>query len=129
MVQLRARDHGIFIGELPTGARNKITDVPGVTVGHVTIRDGAGVNTGVTAVLPHQGDLFRDKVLAASAVINGFGKTAGLIQVEELGTLEAGKKADIAVLSGDIFATPVERARELTVDLTLVDGTIVHSAL
>lgn len=52
-----------------------------------------------------------------------------LLREEELGTLEAGKKADIAVLSGDIFATPVERARELTVDLTLVDGRIVHSAL
>ena len=79
---------GLRVGRGSPGPRNLISDVPGVTVGHVTIRDGAGVNTGVTAVLPHQGDLFRDKVLAASAVINGFGKTAGLIQVEELGTIE-----------------------------------------
>lgn len=79
---------GLRVGRGSPGPRNLISDVPGVTVGHVTIRDGADVNTGVTAVLPHQGDLFRDKVLAASAVINGFGKTAGLIQVEELGTIE-----------------------------------------
>lgn len=78
---------GIRIGSGTPGPRNLITDVPGVTVGHVTIQDGT-VNTGVTAVLPHQGNLFRDKVMAASAVINGFGKTMGLVQVEELGTIE-----------------------------------------
>lgn len=79
---------GLTVGRGTPGPRNLISDVPGVTVGHVTIRDGANVNTGVTAVLPHGGDLFRDKVLAASVVINGFGKTIGLVQVEELGTVE-----------------------------------------
>jgi len=79
---------GWTIGVGRPGCRNLISDVPGVAVGHVTIRDGAGVNTGVTAVLPHSGNLFRDKVLAASVVINGFGKTIGLVQVEELGTIE-----------------------------------------
>ena len=79
---------GLTIGRGTPGHRNLITDVPGVTVGHATIRDGGSVNTGVTAVLPHGGNLFRDKVLAASAVINGFGKTIGLMQVEELGTIE-----------------------------------------
>ena len=79
---------GLTIGRGTPGPRNLITDVPGVTVGHATIQDGGSVNTGVTAVLPHGGNLFRDKVLAASAVINGFGKTIGLVQVEELGTIE-----------------------------------------
>nr|WP_325213444.1 P1 family peptidase [uncultured Oscillibacter sp.] len=79
---------GLTVGRGTPGPRNLISDVPGVTVGHVTIQDGAGVNTGVTAVLPHGGNLFRDKVLAASVVINGFGKTIGLVQVEELGTIE-----------------------------------------
>lgn len=70
------------------GPRNLITDVPGVLVSHATHHDG-DVNTGVTAVLPRPSDWFRDKVMAGASVINGFGKTAGLIQVDELGTLEA----------------------------------------
>ena len=77
----------IRIGHLPHGARNKISDVAGVTVGHCTLADGA-VQTGVTALLPHGGDTFHDKLLAASYVINGFGKTTGLVQIDELGTLE-----------------------------------------
>jgi D-aminopeptidase len=72
---------------LPAGERNSIADVPGVTVGHVTLI-GGDVRTGVTAVLPHQGDPFRDKVVAAACVLNGFGKSTGLMQVNELGTLE-----------------------------------------
>lgn len=79
---------GIRIGRLPQGKRNLITDVPGVTVGHVTLRDGGDINTGVTAILPHGGNLFLDKVMGASVVLNGFGKTIGLVQVEELGTIE-----------------------------------------
>lgn len=71
----------------PHGKRNLITDVEGVSVGHCTIADG-DIQTGVTAILPHQGDLFHDKVMAASHVINGFGKSIGLVQVDELGTLE-----------------------------------------
>ena len=70
-----------------SGKLNKITDVPGVTVGHVTKKDGE-INTGVTAILPHQGNMFKDKVMAGVSVINGFGKSAGLIQIEELGTIE-----------------------------------------
>lgn len=82
-----ARELGIgFHGE-PAGALNAITDVPGVRVGHHTLR-GAGLATGVTAVLPHGGDLFRHKPRAAVEVINGFGKSVGLMQVAELGTLE-----------------------------------------
>ena len=75
------------IGDLPAGARNAITDVPGVRVGHCTLADGA-VQTGVTVVLPHAGDPYLDKVPAAAAVINGFGKSIGLVQVDELGVLE-----------------------------------------
>ena len=72
---------------MPHGPRNKISDVPGVTVGHCTLAQGE-VQTGVTALLPHPGDTFHQKVAAASCVINGFGKTIGLVQIDELGTLE-----------------------------------------
>lgn len=74
-------------GEINKGKRNLITDVPGVRVGHVTLSDGA-VQTGVTAIIPGPGSAFREKFPAAMHVINGFGKSAGLIQVDELGTLE-----------------------------------------
>jgi D-aminopeptidase len=84
---MRARDLGLACGSLPTGSRNSIADVPGVTVGHATLI-GGDVCTGVTAVLPHDGNLFRDKPVAAGFVLNGFGKSAGLVQVNELGTLE-----------------------------------------
>ena len=72
---------------LPSGPRNLITDVAGVRVGHATVQQGE-VNTGATAVLPHPGNLFLDKVMASAAVINGFGKSAGILQVQELGTIE-----------------------------------------
>ena len=81
------KNRGIRVGKLPCGPLDKISDVPGVTVGHCTLSDGE-VQTGVTALLPHPGDIFHDKVMAASHVINGFGKTTGLVQIEELGTLE-----------------------------------------
>lgn len=84
---MRARDLGLACGSLPPGPRNAITDVPGVRVGHATVRRGEA-RTGVTAILPHGGNLFLDKPLAAADVLNGFGKSVGLMQVEELGTLE-----------------------------------------
>lgn len=87
MAHRRITDFGIHIGTLPRGARNAITDVPGVTVGQVTI-DTAAHKTGVTVVIPAQGCLFREKVVGASCVINGFGKTLGLMQIDELGTIE-----------------------------------------
>jgi D-aminopeptidase len=86
-VTRRFRDFGISAGVMPTGPRNSITDVPDVRVGHVTLREG-GANTGVTAIIPAPGNLFEDKLTAAVEVINGFGKSAGLVQVAELGTLE-----------------------------------------
>lgn len=85
----RAREAGIEIGILPTGPLNAITDVAGVTVGHVTLVEGSNIRTGVTAVLPHGGNLFQDKVPAGFAVANGFGKFMGSTQVEELGEIES----------------------------------------
>jgi len=84
----RARDIGITIGILPTGANNAITDVRGVTVGQTTIIKGENVRTGVTAILPHNGNLFKEKVPGAVFIGNGFGKLAGSTQVNELGEIE-----------------------------------------
>lgn len=84
----RARETGIEIGVLQPGPLNAITDVAGVKVGHVTIRRGAQVNTGVTAILPHAGNLFQDKVPAGFVAENAFGKFMGSTQVVELGELE-----------------------------------------
>ena len=84
----RARDYGIEIGMLRTGSNNAITDVPGVKVGHVTLIEGESVRTGVTAILPHDENIFQQKVPAGIFVGNGFGKLAGYTQVEELGNLE-----------------------------------------
>lgn len=86
--QQRARDLGIRIGVLPVGTFNSITDVPGVKVGHTTIVEGSSIRTGVTAILPHDGNMFQEKVPAAIFVGNGFGKLAGSTQVMELGNLE-----------------------------------------
>ncbi|MDF2035869.1 P1 family peptidase [Cytobacillus oceanisediminis] len=90
---MKIRERGVTIGKLQPGKKNCITDVEGVLVGQFTLDypldDGQHVCTGVTAVLPHGGNLFREKVPAASYVINGFGKTTGLVQVEELGLIES----------------------------------------
>jgi len=93
----RARDIGIHLGILRPGRFNAITDVAGVMVGHVTLMEGEGplipgtgpVRTGVTAILPHGGNLYREKVPAGAFVLNGFGKSTGFIQVNEVGNLEA----------------------------------------
>jgi D-aminopeptidase len=85
----RARDLGLTIGSIPTGPLNAITDVGGVKVGHTTIMRGDSINTGITAILAHGGNPFRDKVPAAIVVGNGFGKLAGSTQVNELGELES----------------------------------------
>ena len=75
------------VGALAAGPLGTIADVAGVTVGHYTLDEGA-VQTGVTVVRPHDGDVYRCKVPAAASVINGFGKSIGLVQVDELGVLE-----------------------------------------
>lgn len=93
---MRVRDFGIQPGRLPAGALNAITDVPGVRVGHVTLISGDGalqegvgpIRTGVTAILPHAGNLFREKVAAGVHTVNGFGKPMGFEQIRELGVIE-----------------------------------------
>jgi len=84
----RSRDLGIVPGVLAPGKLNAITDVEGVRVGHVTVIEGEQVRTGVTAILPHAGNVFQDKVAGAAFVGNAFGKLAGSTQVNELGTIE-----------------------------------------
>jgi D-aminopeptidase len=84
----RARDIGIDVGVLPTGPLNAITDVSGVRVGHTTLIKGNTIRTGITAILPHDGNLYQEKAPAAISVANGFGKLAGYTQVDEVGTIE-----------------------------------------
>lgn len=86
--QMRLRDAGINLGTLRPGKLNTITDVPGVQVGHTTLIIGDSIRTGVTAIIPHDGNVFQQKLPAAIHIGNGFGKLAGYSQVEELGTLE-----------------------------------------
>jgi D-aminopeptidase len=93
----RYRDLGLVIGQLPTGSQNAMTDVGGVCVGHATLIEGQGrllpgvgpVRTGVTAIMPHPGDIFRDKVAAAIHRLNGFGEVTGADQVREMGVIES----------------------------------------
>ena len=84
----RARDYGIEIGVLQTGVNNTITDVKGVSVGHTTLIQGQDIRTGVTAILPHQGNPYQMKLPAAIYIGNGYGKLAGYSQVKELGYIE-----------------------------------------
>jgi D-aminopeptidase len=84
----RARDLGIVVGVLSPGALNSITDVTGVQVGHATVIRGDNIRTGVTAILPHNGNMFREKVPGAVFIGNAFGKLAGSTQVNELGEIE-----------------------------------------
>lgn len=86
--QERLRDYGIELGVLSPGEYNAITDVSGVSVGHFTLIKGQDIRTGVTAIVPHQGNVFQEKVPAAIYVGNGFGKLSGYTQVKELGNIE-----------------------------------------
>jgi D-aminopeptidase len=107
----RLREFGIKTGILPPGPLNAITDVAGVRVGHVTLIQGSDIRTGVTAILPHEGNVFQDKVPAAIAVANGFGKLMGFTQVEELGTIET------PVLLTNTLSVPA--AAEAVIEYTL----------
>ena len=84
----RARDYGIEIGVFETGSFNAITDVKGVSVGHTTLIEGDDIRTGITAIIPHPGNIYQDKLPAAVYIGNGFGKMTGYSQVEELGNIE-----------------------------------------
>jgi D-aminopeptidase len=107
----RARDLGIEPGIFPSGPQNGISDVSGVLVGHVTRIEDIAVRTGATAVLPHEGDLFAERVPAGLAVANGFGKMMGATQLAELGEIET------PILLTNTFAVP--RAAEAILDWTL----------
>lgn len=86
--RVRARALGVTVGSAVTGEWNAITDVPGVKVGHATLHEGTEIHTGVTVIVPHGGNLFKEKVPAAIVVGNGFGKLVGSTQVNELGSIE-----------------------------------------
>ena len=88
MSRIRARELGVKLGTLPVGKYNAITDVEGVGVGHSTLIEGDSVRTGVTAIMPHQGNLYEEKVTAAADVLNGYGKTVGLTQIKFEGNIE-----------------------------------------
>src|SRR6266540_3564267 len=107
----RAREWGIAPGILPVGKWNSITDVHGVKVGHVTLIEGDDVRTGITAILPQDGNLYQDRVPAGIVVGNGFGKLMGLTQVNELGEIET------PILLTNTLAVP--RAAEAAIDWTL----------
>ena len=111
VARCRARDLGLRPGQFAPGPLNAITDVAGVLVGHVTRIEGEAVRTGVTAIRPHGGNLFRERVPAGLAVMNGFGKLAGATQLQELGELETP-----IVLTNTLA---VGRAMEAVADWTL----------
>ena len=107
------------------GTLNLITDVPGVRVGHTTRTDPEkGVHTGCTVILPHSGNLFRDKCMAGAAVLNGFGKSAGLIQVEELGTIETPIVLTSTFSVGTALNALVHRAIDENPEIGVTTGTV-----
>ncbi|MDM8003309.1 MAG: P1 family peptidase, partial [Bacteroidota bacterium] len=109
----RARDYGIEIGVLRPGNYNAITDVPGVKVGQFTLKEGDSVKTGVTAIPPHDGNIFQQKVPAGIFVGNGFGKLTGYTQVEELGNLET------PIVLTNTLSVPVAAAAVIEYTLSL----------
>src|SRR5689334_4001086 len=130
--RLRARDLGVTLGQMPPGPNNAITDVGDVRVGHVTLHSGEGtrregvgpVRTGVTVVLPHPGNLFRDKVVAAIHVINGFGKLVGITQVEELGVIETPITLTNTLSVGAAFEGLVEHALRTNPEIGLTTSSV-----
>lgn len=122
--QRRIRDYGIQIGALPVGPRNAISDVADVMVGHTTLNNEPHIRTGVTAVLPHAGNLFQEKIPAAVHIINGFGKSAGTIQVEELGTLETPILLTNTFGVGACIDALVQHALETNPEIGVTTGTV-----
>ncbi|MBP7892879.1 MAG: P1 family peptidase [Firmicutes bacterium] len=132
----RARDIGIDIGIFRPGRWNAITDAPGVTVGHVTLVEGEGrlvpgrgpVRTGVTAILPHGGNLFREKVPAAAYVLNGFGKSIGLHQVNELGNLETpialANTLNVPIVADAVIEWSIKRSPEIGIGTGTVNPVV-----
>ena len=130
----RLRDLGITIGTYPPGPHNAVTDVEGVRVGHVTLVEGERTRTGATAVLPHGGNLFQDKVPAGIAVLNGYGKFAGISQIVELGEIETPIVLTNTLAVGRAIEainryTLVQPGNELTTSLNAVVGETNDSRL
>lgn len=119
----RWQDVGPPIGTLKPGRKNRITDVPGVLVGHTTCDKGP-IKTGVTALLPHGDNLFQEKVLAAGHVFNGFGKTTGLMQVEELGTIETPILLTNTLSVGTVYQAVVEYMMRENKEIGGREGTV-----
>lgn len=117
----RCRDYGIEIGVMKPGKLNAITDVSGVRVGHTTIIEGDNVRTGVTAILPHPGNIFMEKVPAAIYIGNGFGKLTGYSQVEELGNIET------PVILTNTLSVPVASSALITYTLSQEENRNVQS--
>lgn len=109
--QVRARDIGLKPGILKTGVHNAITDVAGVKVGHVTLNKGDSIRTGATAILPHGGNIYQNKVPAAVVIGNGFGKMMGYTQIHELGEIET------PIVLTNTLSVP--RAADAIIDWTL----------
>ena len=122
MNQKRIQDYGIKIGRLPSGPRNKITDVAGVQVGHSTIHEG-NHHTGVTVILPGPDNAFSLKYTAASYIHNGFGKSCGLVQIGELGTLETPIALTNTLNTGLVWDALVQ----YTIDRCQADNVPVYS--
>lgn len=119
----RIRDYGIKIGRLETGVNNLITDVKGVKVGHATVKSG-GINTGVTSILLHEGNIFKEKLFGAVHVMNGFGKTIGTVQLEELGTIETPIVLTNTLNVGKVADALIEYMLYLNEDIGVTTGTI-----
>ncbi len=117
----RLRDYGIEVGVLKTGINNAITDVEDVTVGHTTLIVGDSIRTGVTAILPHSGNLFQQKSPAAIYLGNGFGKLAGYSQVKELGNIET------PIILTNTLSVPVASNALITYTLENEENQNVHS--
>lgn len=125
----RAREYGLSFGELPTGPRNKISDVPGVTVGHWTLSDETH-RTGVTVVMPGEGNPFLSKPVAASFVLNGYGKTLGLMQIDELGTIETPialtNTLNVGLVHNALVGWTLQRCRDEGVEVTSVNPVVAE---
>lgn len=119
----RLRDFGLSCGIMQPGPLNAITDVAGVKLGHCTLRDG-DILTGFTALLPHDGNLFRRKMRAAVEIINGFGKSAGLMQLAELGQIETPLLLGNTLSVGTGFDALVTRALAANPDIGRETGTV-----
>jgi D-aminopeptidase len=128
----RLRDDAMPLGELPVGPGNAITDVPGVRIGHTTLTAGDGslipghgpVRTGVTAILPHPHNLYREKVSAAVYTINGFGKAVGFEQVRELGVLETPIVLTNTLNVGTVADAVISYMVQQNPDIGIATGTI-----